>query len=1021
MPAPFKSWLFVMLLKVLAKLKFGIIIIFLLCGHLFVDFLHAPFVQASTDVVISLPGGGVDRAHSLAYSQDGNYLAAGATSGVYIYKSSSNELIKVLETASWARSLAFSPDGFWLAAGLFDHSIQLYSVPKFELVSTLTGHSAWVRQVAFTPDANSLLSISDDGSMKVWQVDKGTLLRSYVVGELEPRTFALSPAGDQLAIGQRDGSIHLYSFPDYSFQRILSEHNDWVRCLAYSPDGSLLASGAFDKQVLVWDPNEGDLVQTLKDHTSSVLGLAFSADGSLLASASVDQTTRLWHMPDGKLVSVLVGHTDFVYAVAFTLDGENLASGSGDNTIRLWDVQKVSEEADDQGIYPGGEQPPQISSDCRECHHARGEVFPPRVIEMRCDTCHTHGAGMNWCVLFPLTPEAKAAGISYKVNSKYSGVPVDGDGLAIRIASPSNGDGLFTNQEFMAPVNISGRVFTDIHSLEETVVQLEAWSGSVRVTNITIPVAASGSFRFRVVINPDGSQPISGKGGDHECNVCHDDFDPMGSLPSGDVLLQVTAKTSDGRQAIDERWISVDSSGRASLKVHVRDMDTGQALEGIPVRASALIYNWRMVYASRNTEPDGSAEFSLDALTENETIYQILVPEVVLDGILYQGLDPVEVSIPAGETNVKDVDLFVHRKKGSLSGQVKLKKGDSATGATVWAVVYPMGPAYQTETDQMGRFSFSGLDITSYLLVAKGKNSNHYSIGMVDLLQDLSPDLEIVLTGESFRMLQVKDERGEAIPFSWLLEENTRQTLVGNPYIGGIPLPENISGSLVGVVTAPGYYAQANKIDADKKSDLDNLALKEMPDNQILSWGEGQIIIPAQTNTMVGQEELEITRGWIWGANPGDEMLTIHTPEGEIGISSGEFSLEINPLGDSWLYVYKGNATFALSGNVERISVEAGQMLWLGENAKPIVMSMELVGGLRTGSQMLPEILSEPGMKAKFRDSLIRLGIGSAQTFTLLAYILVFLAMIGLPIFGIYLKLRRGSKQKNNQEQLESL
>jgi WD40 repeat protein len=107
---------------------------------------------------------------SLAFSPDGEYLAAGDISGnVKAWRLASGE--EVMNThghGSTVNSLAFSPDGKRLASGGRDAVVKLWDTQTWQEVFTLQGHTDFVNQLAFSPDGTRLASATTSGKVIVW-------------------------------------------------------------------------------------------------------------------------------------------------------------------------------------------------------------------------------------------------------------------------------------------------------------------------------------------------------------------------------------------------------------------------------------------------------------------------------------------------------------------------------------------------------------------------------------------------------------------------------------------------------------------------------------------------------------------------------------------------------------------------------------------------------------------------------------------------------------------------------------
>ena len=303
-----------------------------------------------------------NKVNAATFSPDGQWLATGGGDRhIKIWRASgpaTGALCHAFDVGSDVLCVAFCPSsgGDRVAAGLYDRTIQLWSVSASARLLTLVGHGAKVISVAFSPrdgghaeTGQTLASVSADWTGRIWSIagpTTGTCLHILDGHIACVQSIAYSPNGSRLITSSYDHMAKVWSAATGACLKTL---NIGGLCCsaAFSPDGRVIAVVS-SMEVWLLDADTGAILHTLRGHTGWIDSMAFAPNGSLLVTGVCNGTAKLWCAAGtrtGDCIATLGGHHDAVVSVAVSPSGNTAITASWDGTVRLWGIPAFSHEA----------------------------------------------------------------------------------------------------------------------------------------------------------------------------------------------------------------------------------------------------------------------------------------------------------------------------------------------------------------------------------------------------------------------------------------------------------------------------------------------------------------------------------------------------------------------------------------------------------------------------------------------------------------------------------------------------
>ena len=266
------------------------------------------------------------------------FATAGQDGRVLVWSAADGQIRHTIEVGSdWVENIAWSPNGQWLAASI-SRQVRVYGADGAEVWRS-DDHPSTVSTIAWS--SGQELATACYGRVSFFDGASGAL-RQKLEWKGSLVSMVLSPDGDIVACGSQDNTVHFWRRSTEE-DSMMSGYPAKPSALAFDDTGTLLATSG-GEMVLVWsfqgNGPEGTQPGTLVCHLRSVTTLAFAHRGTNLASGGRDGAVVVWSVNNdgqGRPVGAAVVE-DVVAQVHWRPDGRALAALDAKGGVTAWRV-----------------------------------------------------------------------------------------------------------------------------------------------------------------------------------------------------------------------------------------------------------------------------------------------------------------------------------------------------------------------------------------------------------------------------------------------------------------------------------------------------------------------------------------------------------------------------------------------------------------------------------------------------------------------------------------------------------
>ena len=266
------------------------------------------------------------------------FATAGQDRRVLIWSAAEGQVSRAIDVGSgWVENVAWSPDGQWLAASC-SRQVHAYGADGAEVWRS-DDHPSTVSAIAWSSVGE--LATACYGRVTFFDASTGEL-RQKLEWKGSLVSMVLSSDGDIVACGSQDNSVHFWRRSTEQ-DSMMSGYPAKPSALAFDDTGTLLATGG-GEAVTVWSFQgsgpEGTRPGVLELHVQPVTTLAFARRAMRLASGGRDGAVVVWSLQrdgeGGPIGDAVVAGV--VAELYWRPDGRSLAALDARGGVTVWRI-----------------------------------------------------------------------------------------------------------------------------------------------------------------------------------------------------------------------------------------------------------------------------------------------------------------------------------------------------------------------------------------------------------------------------------------------------------------------------------------------------------------------------------------------------------------------------------------------------------------------------------------------------------------------------------------------------------